>query len=74
MLPEEVEIDIMTNDTTYKKFITIHTTKNDLLKFNERSFFETSLVFFKNWNCAGVYTCEKPKKFQWNDRTHLQCG
>ena len=38
VLPEVVKIDIIMINILMKSVMTVHSTKNELLKFNERSF------------------------------------
>ena len=38
VLPEVVKIDIIMINILMKRVMTVHSTKNELLKFNERSF------------------------------------
>ena len=57
---ENVKTDLITNDITTKVVMNLHTTKDQSLKFVERSFFNAILGFTRTGFGVGINTGGKP--------------
>ena len=55
-LSEDVEINIILNDITMRRVLTIRSTKNALLKLEDKSVFKELFGFTRTKCTVGVYT------------------
>ena len=73
-LPEDTKVHSIAKDTGKRNNITIHTTKDGVLKLNERSFLKTLFASTKTENGLWKYTSETLVDINGYDKTILKAN